>query len=45
MIEAIRQAQQTLPARFRVPVSPARLGADAGLMGVGYWASDRLGAF
>lgn len=45
MIEAIRQAQQTLPARFRVPVSLARLGADAGLMGVGHWASDRLGAF
>ena len=45
MIEAIRQAQQTLPARFRVPVSPARLGADAGLIGVGHWASDGLGAF
>ena len=44
MVEAIRQAQQALPARFRVAVAPARLGADAGLIGVGHWASDRLNA-
>jgi N-acylmannosamine kinase len=44
MIDAVRQAQQALPARFRVALSLARLGADAGLMGVGHWASDRLGA-
>jgi N-acylmannosamine kinase len=44
MIDAIRHAQQALPARFRVAVSPARLGADAGLTGMGHWASNRLGA-
>lgn len=40
MIEAVRQAQQSLPSRFRVAVSRARLGGDAGLIGVGHWASD-----
>jgi len=27
-----------------VAVAPARLGADAGLIGVGHWASGRLDA-
>lgn len=40
MIKVIRKAQQALPARFRVAVSPACLGADAGLIGVGHWASE-----
>ncbi len=44
MIDAIKQAQQALPARCRVAVSPACLGADAGLIGMGHWASGRPGA-
>jgi N-acylmannosamine kinase len=44
MLAAVTLAQSALPALFRVPVAAARLGADAGLIGVGHWASDRLAA-
>jgi N-acylmannosamine kinase len=44
MLEAITLAQSALPALFRVPVMPAHLGADAGLIGVGHWTSDQLAA-
>jgi len=44
MMDAIIVAQRDLPALFRVELGAARLGADAGLIGVGHWASDQLGA-
>lgn len=35
MVERIETSLRAMPALFHVPVAPARLGADAGLLGIG----------
>jgi N-acylmannosamine kinase len=37
----VQQAMALLPARFQVPVEPARLGADAALQGMVHWLHER----
>lgn len=37
----VAQGLAQLPARFQVPLSPARLGADAALHGMRWWLQDR----
>lgn len=41
MAERVQAALADLPALFQLPVERARLGADAGLVGVADWASTR----
>lgn len=42
--QALQDASAQLPARFQVPLQPAQLGADAGLVGMARWLQAREGA-
>lgn len=41
MHEAVRQALGQLPPRFAPQLEPARLGAQAGLVGIGHWIDEQ----
>jgi N-acylmannosamine kinase len=43
-LASVQAAVAGLPARFQVPVEPARLGADAGLQGMAYWLQEAAGS-
>ena len=40
-LRGVQTAMAGLPARYQIPVVPARLGADAGLRGMALWLQER----